>query len=283
MTESQPEPGGEYRLHHMTWPQVQAALAHARVGIVPIGATEQHGPALKAGIDYRIAERLAEEVAAAANGRALMAPPICVGFSPHHMDFPGTLTARTTTLTALLDDYVDSMARHGLRRFVIMNGHGGNLAFLPAWMAEYRARTGNAVAVVHWSLMGRDVVVELARSEVIGHACEVETSLAMHLVPDVVLTEHLGGPAPLRPGAHHLLRGHAIPERAVGAFTPRSFAELSDNGALGNPAEYDADGGRKLFEAVRDRSLELIEHLADAPLPGAIPAQPPSTDWTARR
>lgn len=280
MTDIQSAPA-DYRLHHMTWPQVRAALEQAKVGIIPIGATEQHGPALKMGIDYRIAERLAEEATASAAGLALMAPPICVGFSPHHMDFPGTMTARVSTLTALLDDYLGSLEQHGLQRFVIMNGHGGNLAFLPAWMAEYRMRTGNAVAVVHWSLMGRDVVTELARSEVYGHACEVETSLAMHLVPDVVITDELGGPAPLHPSTHELLRGHAIPERAVGAFMPRSFAELSHNGALGNPGEYDVDGGRRLFEAVRDRSVELIRHLASRPIPAESPVERFSEDWSA--
>lgn len=254
----------EYRLHHMTWPQARTALERARVGVVAIGATEQHGPALKAGIDYRIAEALAEHAVAAADGLALMAPPIPIGFSPHHMDFPGTLTARIGTLCALLEDYLASLSRHGLRRFIIMNGHGGNLAFLPGWMAEYRERTGHTAAVVHWSMMGRDVVVEIARSEVYGHACEVETSLAMHLVPDTVVAEELGGPAPLVPSAHELLRGHAIPERAVGAFTPRSLAEFSTNGALGNPSAHDEEKGRELFEKVRDRTVELIRHLADA-------------------
>jgi creatinine amidohydrolase len=273
----------EYRLHHMTWPEVQTALTRARVGIVPLGATEQHGPALKLGIDYRIAEALAEEVVAAADGLALMTPPISVGSSPHHMDFPGTMTARVSTLTALLEDYLSSLSRHGLRRFIIMNGHGGNLAFLPAWMAEYRMATGNTLALVHWSLMGRDVVVDLASSDIYGHACEVETSLAMHLVPDVVVEEQLGGPAPLVPSAHPILHGHAIPERSVGAFTPRSLAEFSANGALGNPAAYDAAKGKKLAEAVRDRTVTLINFLATAPLAGeagAARAAEIITGWT---
>ena len=275
----------DYRLHHMTWPQVREALTTATVGVIPFGATEQHGPALKAGIDYRIAERLAEEVVAAADGTALMTPPIPVGFSPHHMDFPGTLTARVSTLCSLLEDYLSSLARHGLERFVIMNGHGGNLAFLPAFLTEYKQRTGHTVAVVHWSMMGRDVVVDIAQSEMYGHACEVETSLALHLVPDVVVTEELGGPAPLLPSAHELLRGQAIPDRAVGGFTPRSLAEFSTNGALGDPAKHDVEKGRRLFEAVRDRTVTLIRHLAEAPTAGAISAERAaaiSTDWGTR-
>lgn len=258
----------EYRLHHLTWPQTEEALKTARVAIIPIGANEQHGPHLKMGTDWRIAERLAEETVAAADGLALMTPPLPIGFSPHHMDFPGTLTARPETLSALLDDVVDSLRAHGLERFVIMNGHGGNLAFLPAWTADLRARTGCAIAIVHWSLMGRDFVVENAVSQTIGHACEVETGLALDLAPELVITDQLGGPSPLIESEHPLVCGHAIPERAPGAFMPRNFSQLTENGALGDPSAADADAGARLRGAVVERSAELIAHLATTAIPG---------------
>lgn len=263
----------------MTWPETQAALKEARVGIIVIGATEQHGPALASGTDYRIADAIAERVTEGSDGLALMAPPICVGFSPHHMDFPGTLTARVSTLAALLDDYLDSLERHGLRRFLIVNGHGGNVAFLPSYMAEYRTRTGNLIALVHWSMMGRDVVVEIAKSSVYGHACEVETSLAMALVPDVVRHEELGGPAPLNESSK-LLAGLVIPERAVGGFSPRSFLEFTRNGALGDPRHADEAGGQRLADAVCSRSVDLVRFLADSPLPGEyVAAHQPDAAW----
>lgn len=269
----------EYRLHHLTWPEAQARLRDAEVAIVPLGANEQHGPHLRMGTDWRIAERLAEEVVTAADGLALMTPPLPVGFSPHHMAFPGTLTARPATITALLDDVVDSLRAHGLQRFVVMNGHGGNLAFLPAWTAELRRRTGCTVTIVHWSLMARDVVVDNAASEVIGHACEVETGLALDIAPELVVEDRLGGPAPLREPEHHLLRGHAIPERAVGAFAPRDFIELTANGALGDPSAADAGAGRRLRDAVVARTVELIRHLAATDVPGERSHPTPTPSW----
>ena len=269
----------EFRLHHLTWPQAQERLETASVGIIPIGANEQHGPHLQMGTDWRIAERLAEETVIAADGLALMTPPLPVGFSPHHMGFAGTLTARAETITALLDDIVDSLQTHGLRRFIIMNGHGGNLAFLPAWTAELRRRLGCAISIIHWSLMGRDVVVDNAASEVIGHACEVETGLAMDIAPELVVHDQLGGPAPLRNPEHHLVRGHAIPERAVGAFVPRDFSELTANGALGNPAKATRDAGHRLRTVVVERSVEVIRHMAATEVPGDRPPGQLSTGW----
>lgn len=269
----------EYRLHHLTWPDAEQRLRTARVGIIPLGANEQHGPHLRMGTDWRIAERLAEEVVLAANGLALMTPPLPVGFSPHHMGFAGTLTARPATITALLDDVVDSLRTHGLERFIVMNGHGGNLAFLPAWCADLRGRTGCSVGIIHWSLMGRDVVVENAASDVIGHACEVETGLALSLAPELVIESRLGGPAPLLPPEHDLVRGQAIPERAVGAFLARDFGELTENGALGHPAAADRDAGNRLREAVVERSVELIRHLANTDIPRERAAPPRRTGW----
>lgn len=254
----------EYRLHHLTWPEVAERLETARVGVIPLGATEQHGPHLRLGTDYRIAERLAERTVEKAEGLALSTPPLPIGFSPHHTAFPGTLTARTSTLEALLRDVMDSLADHGLTRFVIMNGHGGNLSFLPSFLAQLRSEGRVSALIVHWSMMGRDIVTKVATTDVFGHACEVETSLALAAAPELVRTEALGGPAQVRESAHELLRGHSIPEREVGGFMPRGFEEITDNGALGNPSTAQVEGGHELFEVVTDRTVELIRHLASA-------------------
>lgn len=266
----------EYRLDHLTWSQARAAFETARVGVIPLGATEQHGPHLRMAVDYRIAERLAEETVAAAEGLAVMTPPLPVGFSPYHMPFPGTLTARSSTLEALLDDVITSLMTHGLRRFVIWNGHGGNLAFLPAYVSQARDRLDCEIAVCHWSLLGRDVVVDIARSEVFGHACEVETSMAMALAPELIVEDQVGGPASIQPSAHPLLKGYAmLPERAVGAFSPvRSFAEVTPNGALGNPREANLEAGQRLATTVIERAVDLIRHLAES----ERPADPATAD-----
>src|SRR5690625_3499592 len=169
MTDARPE----YRLQHLTSPEFEQLLSTARVGLIPLGATEQHGPHLAMGTDAIVAEQLAERLASAASGLAVMTPPLPIGFSPHHLNFPGTISARPETLTSLLADVVDSLRRAGIRRFLIINGHGGNLAFLPAWMATCERELGVRLALAHWSLLGQDVVADTAQSSPIGHACEI--------------------------------------------------------------------------------------------------------------
>lgn len=269
---------GEYRLQHLTWQQFDQLRSTMRVALIPIGATEQHGPHLHVGTDARIAERLAEEIAARAEGLAVMAPPVMVGYSPHHMTFPGTITARESTLRALLDDIVDSLVRHGVRRFLIVNAHGGNIAFLPAWLSDVQRRAGVLAAFAHWSLLGRDVVADIAVSETYGHACEVETSLALALAPDLVEVDRLQPVSPVVPAAHPLIKGQAIPDRTVGVFLSRDFDQITENGALGMPARASVEDGERLREAVVARASEFVTWLAEAPVPASGGPRPPEAD-----
>lgn len=252
----------EYRIQQLTSPELAELVATtARVALVPLGATEQHGTHLAMGVDGLVAERLAAAVAEAAAGLAVVAPPLHVGYSQHHMAFPGTVTARPSTITALLEDVITSLRAAGLRRFLVVNGHGGNLAFLPAWMAQAQVELGVRVAVAHWSMLGRDVVTEIAVSPTIGHACEVETSLVLDLAPELV-RHPLPGPSPVRPDPHPLVRGHVVPERAVGVFLPRPFEEITENGAVGDPSAASAEGGARLRAAVVERAAEFVRWLA---------------------
>ena len=111
-------------IQDLTWPEVEDYLTHGRVAIVPIGATEQHGPAGVLGVDAYVAITLAEDAAQRAG--ALCAPPIWFGDSAHHSAFPGTITLRTETMSALVTDVCRSLARHGFDRIILVNGHKGS-------------------------------------------------------------------------------------------------------------------------------------------------------------
>src|SRR5690242_15451434 len=93
-------------LHEMTWPQAARALARAEVAILPVGSTEQHGPHLRLATDTAIAGQLARRLAEHLAPRAVVAPPIPLGVSYHHMDFPGSLTLSPETLQAVLVEVV---------------------------------------------------------------------------------------------------------------------------------------------------------------------------------
>ena len=125
------------QLHLQTWPDVEAYLKDSHGIIIPIGSTEQHGPTGLIGTDALTAEMIGRGVGDKVG--ALVAPTISVGMAQHHLDFPGSMTVRPTTLIALIRDQVMSLARNGFTRFYFLNGHGGNIATVTASFSEIYA------------------------------------------------------------------------------------------------------------------------------------------------
>jgi creatinine amidohydrolase len=111
-------------IQDLTWEEVSSYLERERIVIVPVGSTEQHGPAGVLGVDSYVAMTLAEDVAERMG--ALVAPPIWYGDSSHHGAFPGTITVRPDTLTLLIRGVARSLARHGFDRIILLNGHKGS-------------------------------------------------------------------------------------------------------------------------------------------------------------
>lgn len=111
-------------LQDLTWQEVESHVATDKVVVVPIGSTEQHGPAGCLGVDTYVAITLAEDLAEQAG--CLVAPPLWYGDSSHHGAFPGTITIRPTTLMAIVTDVCISLARAGFDRIILLNGHKGS-------------------------------------------------------------------------------------------------------------------------------------------------------------
>ncbi len=110
------------------WPDLEEFLRTDDRAIVPVGSCEQHGRHLSFATDYLIPTEIARRVSA--RTRVPVTPPLCFGMSIHHMDFPGSITLSPDTFTAVVRDIVESLHRHGFRRLLILNGHGGNIATL---------------------------------------------------------------------------------------------------------------------------------------------------------
>src|SRR5919107_90758 len=202
----------------LTWPEVARAAGEERVPVVPIGTLEDHGYHLPIDTDVVLVEAVCRGAAERLPAETVLLPPIVHGYSPHHMDFPGTITINWDTFCRYCTDVALSLVRHGFERVLLVNGHGSNqnLVETAARLAMVE-EPGSLVAASFYLVSERSArVIEEVRDSDRGgmaHACELETSLYLHLQPEAVdmseAVDERGVPAPASPyhNRSEVLRG----------------------------------------------------------------------------
>jgi creatinine amidohydrolase len=186
------------QLAALTWPQVEALLAAGcRTAVLPLGATEQHGPHLPFATDTWIAEALAERFCARV-AEAVWLPALPIGCSSEHAAFPGTLSLGADALHALLRDLLSSLARHGFETVFVFSGHGGNYTALRAALPELQAAARPAQLIAFTDLdrvaaawRQASAAAGVTASAAGHHAGELETSILLALRPDAVRRDQL--------------------------------------------------------------------------------------------
>lgn len=251
----------------MTHAEVGALDRERTVVVVPTGAIEQHGPHLPLDTDSFLCTAVVGAGAERAreNGPVLETPTACFGSSEHHMGFPGTVTLRPETFRRAIADICGSLARHGLRRQLVVNGHGGNAALLADTVQQLGFDASvHVLAVDYWTL-ARTVIGEVRESPTGGmaHACEFETSLMLYLRPESVRRELI---------SREIVGQRYEAERfdlfeSSGVRAHWKAHELTGSGVMGAPDLATEDKGRRLFEACADGLAALIEELRAQPLP----------------
>jgi creatinine amidohydrolase len=249
---------GLISLSDITTAEARQVWKDVRCGLLPTGATEQHGPNLEMSCDITVATAFAERLARAFHPRVALLPPFPYGVSPHHMAFTGTLTLRPETFDAVVCDLADSLLRHGVKKLLVVNGHGGNQAPLALTLAKLRDR-GVQAASLAWFSLAADECAKTAKHTPYNHACEVETSVALALAPQIVRKDQLAAgkvkPSPYR---------NANPSGSAKIDVPWKFDELSENGALGDARLATREDGERIVAATLDRASAFLEDFLKA-------------------
>ena len=175
----------------LTWPDLAAAVTEATVVLVPVGATEQHGPHLPLCTDTVIAETLCE--AAAERTAALVAPAISVGCSfGHGRRLPGTISLTPEQLATVARQYAEWFAQSGVRKVLFVNAHAGNAAALAVATDNLRfERADLQVGAVSWWDLDPQLAAEMTADGVDVHANRAETAVMLAIAPELVARERI--------------------------------------------------------------------------------------------
>jgi creatinine amidohydrolase len=222
----------------------ERARAGAMV-ILPVASLEQHGPHLPVEVDSVLGETVARRTAAAVAARgdqALVLPVIWTGLSEHHMSFGGTVTLDYPAFAALIEGVVRSVLRHGFRRIVLLNAHGGNENALRTITDELTPKLGvPIVQLTYWYAAAAAIAGILERQTALAHACEAETSMMLAARPELVAADRIP-----------LARANRSPEPPPGVYRWRTIAARSASGVIGEPEAATAEKGERLFAAIAE-------------------------------
>jgi creatinine amidohydrolase len=247
--------------------QTHAFLRQERceVAVLPFGATEPHNLHMPYGTDNYEVEAIGQracERAYRAGAKVLLLPGVPFGVNTNHLKIPGALalSVTPTTLLALLTDLVDSLERQGVRKLVLLNGHGGNE--LKPLTRQLHHRTDVFLCVCDWFRMAADVYPRIFQQPG-EHADEVETSLGLAVFPELMHPELADD------GAAKSTRFDAINRGWVQITRPWHL--VSANTGLGNPKAATAEKGKQLMEVLVERLASFLVALSAAKMDERFP------------
>jgi len=229
--------------------------------LMNIAAIEQHGPHLPLDTDARIGGHFLAELDKRLGEQILILPPVVVCTSEHHMDFPGTLTVQHTTLLAYVTDILSAVAAHGFTNILLLNSHGGNQAIGQVIVESFGARHRDCrVGLVTWWRTATDALLKVQESGFggVGHACEFETSLMLHIDEAAVRRDRI-------PGYSHVMThdwANSDLLRGGRGSLFRTMAEISGgSGVVGDPSLASAEKGAAISRIVVDALSDIVGSL----------------------
>jgi len=261
----------EWRYDRLSWPALRAVVAQQPQPVVaiPFGAVEDHGLHLPLSTDNDILESVLSECGRRAAGDLLVTPVIPFGLDEHHMDFPGTITVDMETCLAYVSQVAISVARHGFTHILIVNGHGSNQSICDLAARKCVLATGvicaatTINAAVNPALVA-DVLDAHRRGGPgsVGHACEYETAMMLHALPESVhmeLAQRDIGQVRLK------YFNWDFPEPSAYSWQDY-WSRFSENGVCGDASAATPEFGALMFETTVTRFVELLREFRTLPI-----------------
>lgn len=239
------------------WKELTAAEIRELAGrnatvILPVASMEQHGPHLAVGVDTILCESVCRRAAEAVQTEMpiIVAPTLWCGLAEHHMAYGGTFTFDIPTYRVVLLSFLKCIERHGFKKVLIVNGHGGNISALATFLQDFATETGLKIcATTYFELAQPAMEPILEDQERIRHACEGETSMMMYFAPDLVRHEKLPeavGPTFTTP-------------RPLRVDRYRSFRSFSETGVVGDARRASPEKGERLAAVSCDAIAAVLK------------------------
>lgn len=242
---SQKNDAPSHRWADLTWQEIARQIAAGRDAVIlPVGATEQHGPHLGTGMDSCLAEHLCDTVAAAVGVSVLPLLPYGCSLGHSHR-WPGTLALQPQTLISIVVDVGDWLAKAGVRRLFIVNSHVTNAAPLRCALEVLRSRHEDLmIAVLNTGSLTPRIARAFAADAADWHANAPETSVTLHLDP--------------RKTRPDLFQSADDPDRTEGLVFAHPVNRTSRNGVTGRPSRATVKAGQRLFRWLVEDLTKLV-------------------------
>lgn len=249
----------EYMWANLKWPEIAERLKIVDTAILPCGAIEQHGPHLPLDVDYFDAVYLARKVAEACQEpRPFVLPPIPFGVSYHHSEFKGTICVTNNALSAFVYDIGMSLAHNGIKKIVILNGHGDNAPTLK-YAAQMINRDAKIFVCVETGETSDVDIYGITDTQNDIHAGEIETSTTLAIRPELVdMSKAVDDTLDL--DNEYL---DFTSERGVSWYVHTK--RLSSSGVMGNATLATAEKGHKIWEIMIRKLTDFVETIKNTP------------------
>jgi len=224
--------------------------------VIPIAAVEQHGPHMPTGTDHILCTSVAQEIESRLPDQILITPTVWSGASAHHLRFGATLDTPLDTYEDVLFSLAQSLLEDNFQRLLFLNGHGGNIDPMRIVARKLQLPFPDTLIVAgcYWDVLDipQSGILE-GDQQFVGHACEFETSLMLHLRPELVDPTQLTN------------AGELIPDNLDGMFVSRDMYQRTNEGFTGRPDLATPEKGEKLFHLILNNLTQTTQKLLSHP------------------